>query len=272
MAFLAIEDPERLTRADYIRLAIGAPPGDSEALPYSSRYLKDFEARHCYDRYCDAGEGGGHRGTRFMGAGHTFVVTGDANDPVFMDSNGGNLARFRHQNFLLYLVAHFQKAALSMFSDRLIAAVSRLDLADARTSREFRSTIRDALENFLRFEHRYWFHEISDQTQVRDLFQLTRRHLGLDALYDEVREELQDMGNYLEMDATRRQNEFDRPPHRRHHLWSRRHSGDGVSWNELFSWGEEPADGGRRVLLRVCTGAAVDAVHRHQVPAAVGVP
>ena len=205
MAFLAIEDLDRLTRADYIRLAIGSAPGESDALPYSTRYLKDFEARHCYDRYW--GEGGGDRGTRFMGAGHTFVVTGDANDPLFVDSNGGILARFRHQNFLLYLVAHFQKAALRMFSDRLIAAVSRLDLTDARTSREFRSTIREALENFLRFEHRYWFHEISDQTQVRELFQLTRRHLDLDALYEEVRQELQDMGSYLELDAMRRQNE-----------------------------------------------------------------
>jgi Mg2+ and Co2+ transporter CorA len=85
--------------------------------------------------------------------------------------------------------------------------VSRLDIADPHANRVFRRAIREALENFLRFEHRYWFHEISNQAQARELFQLTRRHLELDALYEEVREELQDMGSYLEVDALRRQNE-----------------------------------------------------------------
>ena len=105
----------------------------------------------------------------------------------------------------------------------------------------FRSTIRDALENFLRFEHRYWFHEISDQTQVRDLFQLTRRHLGLDALYDEVREELQDMGNYLEMDATRRQNESIVRLTVVTIFGLAGTVATGFLGMNLFSWGEEPA-------------------------------
>jgi len=56
-------------------------------------------------------------------------------------------------------------------------------------------------------EHRYWFHEISNQAQARELFQLARQHLDLDVLYREIREELQDMGNFLEVEAMRRQNE-----------------------------------------------------------------
>ena len=36
---------------------------------------------------------------------------------------------------------------------------------------------------------------------------MTRRHLNLDAIYAEVREELQDMSNFLDVEATRRQNE-----------------------------------------------------------------
>ena len=94
------------------------------------------------------------------------------------------------QHFLLFLVAHFHKAALHMFSDRLIAAVSRLDIGDTEANRVFRRDIRSALENFLRFEHRYWFHEISNQAQARELFQLARQHLDLDVLYREIREEL----------------------------------------------------------------------------------
>jgi len=207
MAFLAMEEPKELTRADFVRLAIATSPGESDALPYAESYLQDFEAKHCYDRYYDPRQGSAAPGTRFLGAGHTLLVLGKADDRYFMDAEGGMLGRFRHQHFLLYLVAHFQKAALRMFSDRLVAAVSRLDIKDLKATRAFRGTIREALENFLRFEHRYWFHEISNQAQARELFQLTRRHLELDQLYEEVREELQDMGTYMEVDAMRRQNE-----------------------------------------------------------------
>ncbi|MGZ9075591.1 MAG: hypothetical protein ACXW13_07420, partial [Burkholderiaceae bacterium] len=59
-------------------------------------------------------------------------------------------------------------------------------------------------EIFLRFTHRYWFHEVSEQSQSRSLFELTVRHLKLHALYDEVRERIYSMNSYLETDTTRR--------------------------------------------------------------------
>lgn len=208
MAFFAMEDACALTRGDLIRMGIGNEPGPSSELPYSESYLAEFEERFCYDRYCDARLGATPVvGTRFMCTGHTLVVVGQAKDRFFMNGNGGFLGRFRHQHFLLFLVAHFQKAALHMFSDRLVGAVSRLDIRDVEANRIFRRDIREALENFLRFEHRYWFQEISNQAQARELFELARRNLDLDALYREIREELQDMGNFLEVEAMRRQNE-----------------------------------------------------------------
>jgi hypothetical protein len=208
MAFFAMENATALTRGDLIRMGIGNEPGPSSELPYSESYLTEFEERFCYDRYCDARLGTAlAAGTRFMCTGHTLVVVGQAKDRFFMNGDGGFLARFRHQHFLLFLVAHFQKAALHMFSDRLVATVSRLDIKDVEANRIFRRDIREALENFLRFEHRYWFHEISNQAQARELFKLARQHLDLDILYREIREELQDMGNFLEVEAMRRQNE-----------------------------------------------------------------
>ncbi|MDQ3214597.1 MAG: CorA family divalent cation transporter, partial [Pseudomonadota bacterium] len=59
-------------------------------------------------------------------------------------------------------------------------------------------------EIFLRFTHRYWFHEVSEQSQARSLFELTVRHLKLDALYDEVRDRIHSMNQYLDTDSTRR--------------------------------------------------------------------
>ena len=79
-------------------------------------------------------------GTRFMCTGDTLVVIGEAKDRFFMNADGGFLGRFRHQHFLLFLVAHFQKAALHMFSDRLVAAVSRLDITTRRPTASFAAT------------------------------------------------------------------------------------------------------------------------------------
>ena len=207
MAFLAMANGEELDRSDYIRLALGNAPGDETSLPYSERYLQDFEKSFCYDRYFQGGASEGITGTRFLAGGNTLVVVGSAEDSFYTDAEHGLLARFRHQHFLLFLIAHFQKAALRMFSDRLVWAVTRLNVLDSKANRTFRRDISFAHQNFLRFSHRYWLHEISNQAQTRELFEMTRAKLNVDALYAEVRDELRDMDHFLDQEATRRQNE-----------------------------------------------------------------
>jgi hypothetical protein len=206
MAYLALEDPQQLTRGDVARLALASGAGDSESLPLAERHLAAFEAEHAFDVYQEARDGQDWSATRHSVSGHAFVVTGDARNRFFMDAERGYLGRFRHQHFLLYLIAHFHRAALLMFSDRLAAAVSQFDVADAASVRTFRQETRRALETFLRFTHRYWFQEVSGQVQTRALFDLCRRHLGLDRLHAEVRQELEDMSAYLEGESLRRQN------------------------------------------------------------------
>src|SRR5205085_9810722 len=45
MAYLAVDRPKTLTRADFARLALvtGSPQGESEAMPYADGFLNDFE-------------------------------------------------------------------------------------------------------------------------------------------------------------------------------------------------------------------------------------
>lgn len=205
MAYLALDRAEALSRSDSIRLALGNEAGADATLPYSETYLSDFESRYCYDRNFVSGQGAAN--VRFHASGDTLVVTGDASDGFFTSLDSGILSRFRHQHFLMFMIAHFQRAGLLMFSDRLVAAVSRLEIANPKAHRIFRNDIRAAHENFLRFTHRYWFENISHQAQVRELFAMTRNHLQLDNLFREVREELQDMGNLLEGEAMRKQND-----------------------------------------------------------------
>jgi hypothetical protein len=204
MAYLALDDVRALTRADFVRLGLVTGPGESGVLPYSARYIRDFEEKYCYDQFWNE-ERGGHPGTRFMSCGHGFVMVGDAHDAFYVDANAGLLGQFRHQYFILFLIPHIHKATLLMLSDRMVSALNKLEIGDAESIRRFKRRIRQLLEIFLRFTHRYWFHEVSDQAQAKELYRMTSGFLGTDRLYEEIRDEIEDMSNYLETDTLRRQ-------------------------------------------------------------------
>ena len=230
MAYLALDDPRALTRSDFVRLGLVTGAGGSDidasasasasvaasvsasdsvsargghALPYAEDHLADFEQRYCYDRFW--ANAGAAPNTRYLCSGHALIVIGDARSEFYGCGHRGVLAQFRHQHFLLFLIAHFQKAALLMTSDRLVEALKNLDVGDAASVRRFKRSIRASFENFLRFTHRYWFHEVSEQAQVRALSHLCTTHLGLDPLYAEVKERIADMNAYLDADSLRRQ-------------------------------------------------------------------
>ena len=206
MGFLSVDDPQSLSRNDFIRLGLVTGAGSADAgstAPYAQDHLSDFEERFCYDRFW--APGGAAPNTRYLCSGHSLVVVGDSSGQFFNCRDRGVLAQFRHQHFLLFLIAHFQKAALLMFSDRLAETLRNLNIADPASVRVFKRNIRSCFASFLRFTHRYWFHEVSEQVQARALFGKTAQHLNLDPLYAEVKERIADMNNYLEADSLRRQ-------------------------------------------------------------------
>jgi hypothetical protein len=203
MAYLAVENPRSMSRDDFVRLGLITAPGTDQPLPYSHRHVADFEERYCYDRFWEDRPGG--PSTRYLCCGHALVVLGDAQSALFTNLEQGVLSQFRHQHFLLFLIAHFQKAALLMFSDRLVQALRKLDINDPESVKRFKRAIRQNFEIFLRFTHRYWFHEVADQAQAKALFRMTAQHLGLDPLYAEVKERIHDMNEYLDSDSLRRQ-------------------------------------------------------------------
>jgi hypothetical protein len=202
MAYLAVDDPRTLARSDFIRLGLVTGAGEND-LPFAEHHLADFEQRHCYDRFWS--DVGAAPRTRYMTCGHALVVVGDARAEFYRCRYRGVLAQFRHQHFMLFLIAHVQKASLLMFSDRLVDALKRLDVADPESVKRFKRAIRNVYAAFLRFTHRYWFHEVSEQAQARALFRMCTTQLGLDPLYAEVKERMHDMNAYLDADSLRRQ-------------------------------------------------------------------
>jgi hypothetical protein len=205
MVYLALDDPTTFSRADFVRLGFTTRPGTRDSLPYSARSLEQFEREYCDDRFW------GREGEHFSGdarlicTGLLLAVVGRHGDTFFDGRETGMLGQFKHQYFLLFLLAHFHKAALLSMSDELAVAMNRLEVGDTESVRQFKRTIRQSMEVFLRFTHRYWFHEVSNQDLARVIFSRLSRHLGNDALYDEVRNEVADMNEYLDTDSVRRQ-------------------------------------------------------------------
>jgi hypothetical protein len=207
MTYLSFDDPFALAREDFVRLGLATAPDDGEGLGFSDRSLEQFEQDHCYDRFWVPERALLSGSTRVLCTARSLVMIGSAKHNFFADPENGLLGQFRHQYFLLGMIGQFHRAALLMLSDRMVLAVSRLDIRDPESVARFRRHMRHTTEIFLRFNHRYWFHEVSKQSLAKDLFQLWGDHLGNDKLFDEVRAEVLDMGQYLDSDAARRTNE-----------------------------------------------------------------
>lgn len=205
MAYLACDDPHRLTRAQFVRLGLVTGPGGTDELPYSASTLHDFERQYCNDTFW--GRGGSHaRGdTRMIVTDVAMVFVGNHADRFYSHAERGLLSQFRRQYLWLFLIAHFHKAALLSMSDELAVAMNRLAVGEPESVRAFKRTIRQVMEVFLRFTHRYWFHELSNQGVVRETYGRLRRQLATAELYEEVRAEVIDMNNYLDSDSFRRQ-------------------------------------------------------------------
>lgn len=202
-AFLAIEQPRSLTAQDWVRLGLASKLHPDEPLPINEPTVMEFEKLYCQDRFWTNTDAGPN--TRFICTGSSMTVVGDCDAAFFADSERGVLAQFRHQYFLIFLLAHLHRAALLVFSDVLVGAVNALKIDDDHSVRAFKRRIRTNFETFLRFTHRYWFHELSERPHVQAAFRICSDHLRNDALYDEVRDEIKEMSHYLDSDSQRRQ-------------------------------------------------------------------
>ena len=205
MAYLSLDDPTALTRSDFVRLALCTQSGAPGTMPFSEKSLEGFESNYCDDRYWGRDRASASGDTRILVSGRVLAVVGRQSDAFFAGRNTGLLGQFRHQFLLLFLIVHFHRAALLSLSDQLAVAMNRLVVGDTESVKRFKRGIRRAMEVFLRFTHRYWYHEVSDQDLARSLFSRLARHLDNETLYDEVRHEMLDMSDYLDSDSMRRQ-------------------------------------------------------------------
>jgi hypothetical protein len=208
MSWLALDNPSAVSRGDWVRTCFVDMPGNDN-LPYASGFLKNFEQDYCYDRYWYTGltppdpdkSDSNDPASRMLNCGYAFTCAGSAADKVFFNNpDNGALPIFRKNYVEMGLIAHFQKAALLAASERLSGMVRRTQ--SGKLTLPERQAVQQFYDHFVEFTQTYWFDEISPQQQGRELFQLWRKHLRVQELYDEVRQELKDLVDYTEMRAS----------------------------------------------------------------------
>ena len=73
-----------------------------------------------------------------------------------------------------------------------------------RSYEERESQIMSAYQHFIEFTHVFWFDEVSPQEQGVEMFAMWQRELRSKTLYDEVRQELKDLVEYVGADRAKK--------------------------------------------------------------------
>lgn len=206
LAFVALDNPRAVSDGDWVRLAYANAPG-TDTLPYSRTFLQDFERRHCYDRFWMSAADSTDKPSRILNCGYAFTMVGMHSDnDFFMDAEKGALATFRQIYVRMGLVAHFQKTALLGAMARLSALSWRDSKTDAlRPYDEREHQIMSVYQHFIEFTHVFWFDEVSPQEQGVEMFAMWQRELRSKTLYVEVRQELQDLVEYVGAERAKQQ-------------------------------------------------------------------
>lgn len=180
----------RISDGDMVRLCFADSAGTDE-FPYDKDFLKDFDEGFTYDRFRSSG-------TRFLISGYSFVALlgtgfGDAVISTHM----------RRHYFQMMLLAQMELASLLGFSGQVSRAVQRY--GSGRENRENLEKCMSAIqEEFLQFVHRFRFTGVSNQLQAQELFELLRKNLKSQELFDDVQDEIAVANDFLRAEASDR--------------------------------------------------------------------
>lgn len=197
VASLTLDTPQAVSDADWVRLAYLEEPGTG--MPYARDFLSSFPETVCYDRFWDPASS--WQNTRYLCSGYAFMQ-------VLSQHNPGRAIFRRHLRTLYFqmaLLSHFHQAALQNLSDRLAHASQPLLKDPDNAPIAARKATRRIMADILRFTQAYWFTDVSNQVQARELFALMRTALGVQGLYDQVTTEARETNAFLDRIADERQ-------------------------------------------------------------------
>lgn len=189
MTFVAIDDPLNLRETDFQRLVFHEDVSDKVVAPYGSASSSALIEASELDLQW-APEAG--KKTRYCFAPTGMVMLTDSSDFALQTLG----MHFRRHYFQMGLIAQMQHATLLALSDQLSTALDDVGQKN-KDLREARKKSHDILNQVLRFSHRYWFPEISNQMQPRMMFAKWHESLGVQRLYETVMRESREANDFL---------------------------------------------------------------------------
>lgn len=221
MTFISTPDISRIGYHDWVRLGSMDNPDSGRA--YGEAFLKEhFDRQHFYDRhwYAEADSGDLYKafdtllpgaakrgmrppvpaayGTRYLITGYGFVCVGGSGD--YFDKLISH--HFSRIYASMGMLLHFQHATLLSLSNELSElAQNALELP------EHQGRMIDLQERFNIFVQRYWFTNVSNQLQAKEMYEQWRAALGLEKLYQEVLDQVKDAAAFLDVRLQQQQAE-----------------------------------------------------------------
>src|ERR1017187_10341285 len=187
MAFLGLEDPTCLEPDEWLALS----EADSAQFPrYAPAFRDKALAEATYDRWWDRSDTKLRH--RYLAGPMTYftVIAAPADRPPWFERIRTS---WRRQHYQMFLLAHYQRAALLDLQDRIARAADKARWDDAALLSEIASI----QHRVAVFSSGCSFLEISPQVQGQELYSLLRKRLALDSLYKGVIDDKALLGNWL---------------------------------------------------------------------------
>jgi hypothetical protein len=175
IAFIGVPDIKKIQKEDMIRLCFADGPSQEN---YDEGFISGFEEKHCYDRFK-------HAGTRYLMSNYSFVCLCEVSGNEDFALNVIQEHTRRHYTHM-FLLTQLQRAGLLMFSSWMSRSIHQS--GEARTA-GFEADMRTIQVEFAQFTHRFWFSNLSNQEQAREIFAKMQELTGARELYQEVKEE-----------------------------------------------------------------------------------
>lgn len=181
------DDLALVSPGDWMRIAAADAAGDAD-MPYNATFLDEtLGATAFYDRFFPGPGMAPDQATRYLFAGyHLAMVGAGPRNGAFSFFDDIVVEHFRRHYRQMVFLALLEFATLLAFSSRITALVAdTIDRSDG-----FRRRLQRIEEDFLQFTHLHRFTNVSNHLQAKEMFTKLRHSLQLDALYEDVRQEI----------------------------------------------------------------------------------
>jgi hypothetical protein len=200
------DDYYSLSEGHWMRLAFVDPEG-TDPYPYAPAFLRETFAKHCYDRYHHDEKATADEPVRYLMCDYAMTAVTYQRGPrpdyddktktvirenYFAPVLQMHMQRHYYQMFLLQVI---DKAVMLGLSSRITRAVERFGGRDKEA--ELSVALQDIERDFLQYVHRFRFTGVSGQLQATELHNKLREVMGLDAMFQDIKTELETAIGFL---------------------------------------------------------------------------